>query len=116
MEIIIFKTIYFRIIIFKTINNFQNNQSNNNNDEIYINLVFVVANEKNKYSISFPCKPTEYLSSVITRFIDKTNNYDINYYLFNGHRLDETKTLYAQGLYNGSNIFVVNTENIMGAF
>ena len=81
-----------------------------------MNLFFVVANEHSNYKISLPCKPSEYLSSVITRFIDKTNNYDINYYLFNGHRLDETKTLYAQGLYNGSNIFVVNTKNILGAF
>ena len=89
------------------------NKSNNNNDEIYINLFFVVANQ---YKIPLQCKPTEYLSSVITRYIDKSNNYDINYYLFNGKRLDETKTVCNQGLKDGSEIYVVRIQNILGAF
>ena len=59
---------------------------------------------------------SEYLSSVITRYIDKSNNYDINYYLFNGKRLDETKTVCNQGLKDGSEIYVVRIQNILGAF
>ena len=96
-------------------NNFQTNQNNNfqtNQDEYYINLFFVVGNE---YRISVPTIPADSLSSVINKFINKSGNTDINYYLFNGQRLNESLTVSEQGLNDGSEIFVVKIQNIIGA-
>ena len=93
-------------------NNFNNNFNNNNNNELYFNLIFVVDNDQR---IILPCKPSEHLSSVITRYINKTNDNNINFYLFNGQRLNESLTISQQGLTDSSEVYVVRTKNILGA-
>ena len=94
----------------------QNNQNNfnfqNNNDERFINLFFVVGNE---YKVAIPTKPSYSLSTVINQFINKTGNTDINYYLFNGQRLNESLNVMEQGLNDSSEIYVVNVKNVRGA-
>ena len=94
----------------------QNNQNNfnfqNNNDERFINLFFVVGNE---YKVVIPTKPSYSLSTVINQFINKTGNTDINYYIFNGQRLNESLNVMEQGLNDASEIYVAKVQNLMGA-
>ena len=100
-------------------NNIQNQQMYQNNNvqqqfsqsPEYINLIFIAP----EYKITIPCKPSDGLSSVITRFLNKTNNNDINYYLFNSNRLNESLTVGEQGLIDASEIYVINTSNVKGA-
>ena len=89
------------------------NPNNNNNNNNYINLIFRVNNE---YKITIPTNYNEYLSSVVNKYINKSNDTNINYYLFNGQRLNESLTVGQQGLMDGSHIYVVRVQNILGAF
>ena len=77
-----------------------------------VNLFFIIPNE---YKISLPSKPNEYFSSVLNRYINKSNDTHINYYLFNGQRLTESLTVREQGLHDGASIYVVKVQNILGA-
>ena len=97
---------------FKDHNNQNNFNFQNNNDERFINLFFVVGNE---YRISIQTKPTYSLSTVINQFINKTGNTDINYYIFNGQRLNESLNVMEQGLNDASEIYVAKVQNLMGA-
>ena len=93
--------------------NMLKNQNPNNNNNNYINLIFKVNNE---YEITIPTNNNEYLSSVVNKYINKSNDTNINYYLFNGQRLNESLTVGQQGLMDGSHIYVVRVQNILGAF
>jgi len=96
-------------------NNINNNNMNNNNNN-KINIVFIVAHEGgSETKHQFIVDVNESLSSVISRYIDKTHDYNINYYIFNGKRLDETLKVSEVGFQDGSTVFVVNTQNILGA-
>ena len=66
--------------------------------------------------IPLQCKYDENFSSVVSNYINKTNDTNVNYYLFNGQRLSESLTISQQGLKDGANIFVVWANNILGAF
>ena len=94
--------------------NMMNTQSptNVNDNNYYINLFFVV---ENSYRISIAVRPNESLSSAITKFINKSGNTSINYYLFNGKRLSESLTIEQQGLHDGNEIYVINAGNVLGA-
>ena len=100
-------------------NNIQNQQIYQNNNiqqqfsqsPEYINLIFITS----EYKITIPCKPNEGFSSVVTKFLNKSNNNDVNYYLFNSNRLNESLTVGEQGLIDASEIYVINTSNVKGA-
>ena len=95
--------------------NFQNTnrfQNRNNNNEFYYNLLFI---NPNSSKIPIQCKLTEHFSSVVNKYINKSQDYNINIYIFNGVRLDESKTLLEQGIINSTEIYVVKTKNILGA-
>ena len=100
-------------------NNIQNQQIYQNNNiqqqfsqsPEYINLIFITS----EYKITIPCKPNEGFSSVVTKFLNKSNNNDVNYYLFNSNRLNESLTVGEQGLIDASEIYVINTSNVKEA-
>ena len=105
------------LFMLQNLGNNQNNQNNqnfqnNNNNECYINILFVVGSE---YKITIQAKPYESLSSAITKFINKSGNTEINYYIFNGERLNESLTVGQQGLTDFCEVYVVNSRNIRGA-
>ena len=103
-------------------NNFNNNINNNNENNINkdnnkVNLVFIVYKEnglESKYQII--AERNETLSTVISRYIDKTQDNNVNFYIFNGEKLNESLTVGQLGLKDGNVIFVVKTQNIIGAF
>ena len=106
--------IFFSLILLLNLGNI-NNVINNpptdvNNNEI--NLFFF-----NKLNSRVNIKATydEYIGSIITRYINKTHDYNINIYIVNGQKLDESKTVLQNGLMNGSHILVEPTQNILGA-
>ena len=109
----------FTILMQNIINNLNNNQNNYNNSTQYkdngemVNLFFITPNE---YKIAIPSKPNEHLSSVLNRYINKSNDTNINYYIFNGQRLNESLTVRQQGLNDGASIYVVKVQDILGAF
>ena len=77
----------------------------------FINLLFIVNGE---YKIILPSKLKEPLNSVINRYINKTNDLNINFFKFNGNRFNELYTVFRQGLTDGSEIYVVRANNILG--
>ena len=77
-----------------------------------INLFF---HTKTNSRINIPAKYDEYLGSIITRYINKTHDNNINIYIVNGQKLNEGKTVAQNGLMNGSHILVEPIQNILGA-
>ena len=100
-------------------NNMSNNSNNNmniDNDNYLINIVFIISQDNGlERTINLLAKPSQSFGSVITKLIEKTNDYNPHIYFFNSKRLDESKTVEEQGLINGATIFVVNPEIIIGA-
>ena len=95
----------------------QNSQIQNtqvqNSEEPQINLYFIY---NNKFRICIPCNPSEVLSEVISRYVLKTNDKNENYYLYNNRKLNPSKTVQEEGLYNTCVIYAVNFESIKGGF
>ncbi len=101
-------------------NNMNNNNMNNNigmnnqnqqNQKPVINLCF---NKENKvYNIL--TDHSESLGSVISKYINQTNDSNINMYIVNGKKLNESLTVGESGLLNGATINVVPVDNILGA-
>ena len=87
-----------------------NNPQNDNSNEI--NLFFYT---KVNSRINIPAKYDEYLGSIITRYINKTHDNNINIYIVNGQKLHEGKTVAENGLINNSHILVEPIQNILGA-
>ena len=89
---------------------YNNNPQNDNSNEI--NLFFYT---KVNSRINIPAKYDEYLGSIITRYINKTHDNNINIYIVNGQKLHEGKTVAENGLINNSHILVEPIQNILGA-
>ena len=110
------------MIFMNNMNNINNNQpqpqtqpqpqpqSPDDNNEI--NLFFWT---KSNSRINIKARYDEYLGSIITRYINKTHDNNINIFIVNGHKLNETKTVEQNGLMNGAMILVEPIQNILGA-
>jgi hypothetical protein len=114
----------FMYNMMQMINNMNNNinsndniNSNNNINNNYniINIVFMVPQNGINARYLFQANRDEPLCSVVNQYINKTKDYHINMYLFNGHKLDESKKVSEEGIYNGAIINVVRTSDILGA-
>ena len=55
------------------------------------------------------------MSSVINKYINKSNDLNNNYYLFNGKRIVQSLTVSELGLADNSEIYVANAGNVLGA-
>ena len=96
-------------------NTFINNQqpqSNQNNNIGAINLMF----SKDMKNYPIVTNYNESLGTVIGKYINLTKDYNINMYIYNGKRLNESLTVGEAGLIGGSVIIVTPTQNILGAF
>ena len=96
-------------------NTFVNNQQfqpNQNNSNGIINLVF----NKDMRNYNIVTNYNESLGTVIGKYIDLTKDYNINMYISNGKKLNESLTVGEAGLMEGCLINVVPTQNILGAF
>ena len=96
----------------KNMNNMNNNQPVNKNK---INLIFIVNSDGNERKLTIPAEPNDSLSVVIGRYITKSGDSRVNYYIYAGVRLDESLTVGQQGLTDNSIIYVVGVQNILGA-
>ena len=81
-------------------------------NEFLINLNFIDTNGR---KIIIQTEPNEYMSSVINKYINKSNDFNNNYYLFNGKRIVQSLTVAELGLGDASEIHVANAGNIIGA-
>ena len=99
-------------------NNFMNNNMNNNigmnnqnQQKPVINLCF----HKENRTYNILADYSESIGSVITKYINQTNDTNINMYIVNGKKLNESLTVGESGLLNGVTINVVPVDNILGA-
>ena len=91
--------------------NYQNNIQNNQGIKGAINLQFTT--DISSYNIV--TNYNESLGTVIGKYISMTNDINVNMYIFNGKKINESLTVGEAGLYDGSLIHVVPTKNIIGA-
>ena len=89
-----------------------NSMNFSQNNPFQINLKFIHTNG-NKFIIH--TEPDEKMSSVINKYINKSNDFNNNYYLFNGKRIVQSLTVAELGLNDASEIHVANAGNIIGA-
>ena len=102
------------------INNFinmfypQNQQFQQPNDNAgAVNLVF--QNRINPNKIIIQANINESVSSVINKYINKSGDYHVNLYIFNGKKLNESLTLAESGITNNCYINVVELDELEGA-
>ena len=95
-------------------NNFNMNNQNfqqNQGGQGIINIVFskdlTLYNIKTKYSESF--------GSVMGKYINQSKDFNVNWYIFNGKKINESLTVGEAGLTEGSTVYVVVPQNIIGA-
>ena len=82
----------------------------------FITLVFRTSNQTDDLPVKIQCLKSDLLSSVFEKYRNKANDKDMTKkFIFNAKQLDKTMTVGEAGLYEGSTIFVVTTENIVGA-
>ena len=108
-------------------NNYMNNNMNNNimnnnmgiinpqnqqNNENVVNLIFKT--KMSKYTIKTNYNET--LGSVISKYLDMTRDNNINLYIHNGKKLNESLTVGEAGLLDGAYIYVVPTDDLKGAY
>ena len=96
-------------------NTFINNQQpqpNQNNNIGVVNLVF----NKDMRNYNIVTNYNESLGAVIGKYMDLTKDYNVNMYICNGKKLNESLTVGEAGLMEGSFINVVPVQNIIGAF
>ena len=86
-------------------------QQNQNNSGI-INIVF----SKDLKNYIIQTKHSESFGTVIGKYISQTQDSNVNMYIFNGKKINESLTVGEAGLMEGSVIYVVVTKNIIGAF
>ena len=99
---------------------FTNQYSMNMYNPIYNNpqtkLIKVIFQCHDNLSYEVQCNHNEKVSELIERYRNKSGDYDTSKkFIFNAKNLDDHLTLAEAGIYNGSNIFVVNTVGIKGA-
>ena len=95
-------------------NNFMNNQNTvqtDDNNANTINLFF--CKEQRTYNILTNYNET--LGTVISKYISQTQDNNVNMYITNGKKINESLTVGEAGLIGGSTINVVPTQNILGA-
>ena len=97
---------------FQQQNNF-NNMNNGPKIPNQINLTF--SDTIGSRRIVIQTEPNEYMSSVINKYINKSADYNINLYLFNGKRISQSLTVAEQGLTDGVEIHVSNVGEVRGA-
>jgi len=91
-----------------------NNTSDIDNNNDYINIIFILQYDGPKSRIILSVKGNESFGSVLTKLIEKTHNYDPHLYIFNGKKLNESKTIRELGILNNSIVYVVNPKKIDG--
>ena len=97
-------------------NNMNNNMSINNqqSQQYYTNIVNLFFKIKSsQYTIVTNYNET--LGSVISKYLDLTGDYNINLYIHNGQKINEFLTVGEAGLMDGAIIFVIPTQELMGA-
>ena len=97
---------------FQQQNNF-NNMNNGPKIPNQINLTF--SDTIGSRRVVIQTEPNEYMSSVINKYINKSADYNINLYLFNGKRISQSLTVAEQGLTDGVEIHVSNVGEVRGA-
>ena len=97
---------------FQQQNNF-NNMNNGPKIPNQINLTFCDTIGSRRVVIQ--TEPNEYMSSVINKYINKSADYNINIYIFNGKRISQSLTVAEQGLTDGVEIHVSNVGEVKGA-
>ena len=97
-------------------NNFNYNFESNNNKEKNIKKINVNFRHILGKETLLICKVNEIISEVIVRYREKSNDYNVNNFLFNGQKLDEYSfsTLQEQGIVDGNVIIVESTGNLKG--
>ena len=95
-------------------NNFNYNFESNNNKEKNIKKINVNFRHISGKETLLICKVNEIISEVIVRYREKSNDYNVNNFLFNGQKLDEhsSSTLQEQGIVDGNVIMVETTGNL----
>ena len=94
--------------------NFQNMTNYQRPNNYQININFMDVNWKKTIIIT---NPDEYMSSVINKYINKSGDSNMNnMYLFNGKKVVQSLTVAELGVMDGSEIYVVDSRTIKGAF
>ena len=78
-----------------------------------LNLIF--QNRINQNRIIIQANINESVASVINKYINKSGDYHINLYIFNGKKLNETLTLAESGITDNCHINVVELDELEGA-
>ena len=89
-------------------NNFNYNFESNNNKEKSIEKINVSFRHIAGKKTLLICKVNKIISEVIVRYREKSNDYNVNNFLFNGRKLDgrSSSTLQEQGIVDGHVITV----------
>ena len=96
-------------------NNYQQNQQSViNHDPRYKNLFF--RHKITQKTVIIQAVDEESLGSVIGKYFSKSGDININIYINNGKKLNESLTVAEAGLIDNSNIEVVSTNDLEGAF
>ena len=91
----------------------QQNQPNIRNSPMK-NLVFQNKNEFKSYIIQVTDNET--MGSVINKYINKSGDSNINLYIYNGKKINESLNVAEAGLIDNAPIDVVSTNELEGAF
>ena len=98
-------------------NNIMNNNMNMNNhqnQQYYNKIVNVIFMKKlSKYTIV--TNYNEAIANVISKYLDLTGDNNINLYIHNGHKINESLTVGEAGLMDGAIVYVVETQELIGA-
>ena len=93
--------------------NMMNMQKQNLSNQ-QINIIFL-NNALNGRAI-IQAKPSEYMTEIINRYINKTGDAKAsNMYIYNGKRIIQSLTVAELGIINGSEIHIVNQNEVKGA-
>ena len=90
--------------------NFNDMQMNKGN---ILNLIFMQRQKGIRITIQTNYK--ESISSLVNKYINKSGDANINIYIVNGRRLDESKTVAQSGLVDNSHVDVISVDDVEGA-
>ena len=90
--------------------NNQQFQPDSNNSGI-INIVF----SKDLCHYIIKTKYSESFGTVMGKYISQTKDSNVNMYIFNGKKINESLTVGEAGLMEGSVVYVVETKKVIGA-
>ena len=89
---------------------FSNTQMNNGN---VLNLIFMQRQKGIRITLQVNYK--ESIASIVNKYINKSGDSNINIYIVNGRRLDESKTVAQSGLVDNSHVDVISVDDVEGA-